>query len=223
MSERFGYDRNDDGRVSFGERVADMFDGGGRGRSGPQFEGGGVISRIGNALGGPGVIGFGGDGGGNRGARIGSTVGGMMFGPLGMLGGGLLGGMLGGGNRGGAAPTAPTPRPASPAPAGARPRPTPASALAPTSSAVPRQRPFAPTDAAIPVMPPSPSPSTMNLPPATMRFVEQYGASPDAMRQASLERMLGMTRPMPRPMAPPPMMIDRATGMPIAMSPPRIP
>jgi hypothetical protein len=30
--ERFGYDRNEDGRISFGERVRDMFDGGGRGQ-----------------------------------------------------------------------------------------------------------------------------------------------------------------------------------------------
>jgi hypothetical protein len=52
--ERFGYDRNEDGRISFGERVRDMFDGGGRGQSGPRFEGGGLLSDIGNALGGPG-------------------------------------------------------------------------------------------------------------------------------------------------------------------------
>ena len=46
----------------------DMRDGGGKGRSGPTFEGGGIISTIGNAMGGPGNAPFtiGGDDGGNN-------------------------------------------------------------------------------------------------------------------------------------------------------------
>jgi hypothetical protein len=36
---------------------ADMFDGGGAGQSGDKFEGGGIISEIGNALGGPKIFG----------------------------------------------------------------------------------------------------------------------------------------------------------------------
>ena len=37
--------------------VSDMFDGGGAGASGPTFEGGGIISAIGNSLGGPKIFG----------------------------------------------------------------------------------------------------------------------------------------------------------------------
>ena len=36
---------------------SDMFDGGGPGQSGPEFEGGGIISAIGNSLGGPKIFG----------------------------------------------------------------------------------------------------------------------------------------------------------------------
>ena len=36
---------------------SDMFDGGGPGQSGPEFEGGGIISAIGNSLGGPSIFG----------------------------------------------------------------------------------------------------------------------------------------------------------------------
>ena len=36
---------------------SDMFDGGGAGQSGPEFEGGGIISAIGNSLGGPSIFG----------------------------------------------------------------------------------------------------------------------------------------------------------------------
>ena len=36
---------------------SDMFDGGGAGQSGPEFEGGGIISAIGNSLGGPKIFG----------------------------------------------------------------------------------------------------------------------------------------------------------------------
>ena len=36
---------------------SDMFDGGGAGASGPEFEGGGIISAIGNSLGGPSIFG----------------------------------------------------------------------------------------------------------------------------------------------------------------------
>ena len=51
----WGWDRNNDGEVSLGERLSDMLDGGGKGQSGDQFEGGGVLSDIGNFLGGPGT------------------------------------------------------------------------------------------------------------------------------------------------------------------------
>lgn len=54
-TEGFGYDMNGDGRISLTERIGDMLDGGGPGQSGDQFEGGGVLSDIGNALGGPGT------------------------------------------------------------------------------------------------------------------------------------------------------------------------
>jgi hypothetical protein len=37
--------------------ISDMFDGGGAGQSGDKFEGGGIISEIGNALGGPKIFG----------------------------------------------------------------------------------------------------------------------------------------------------------------------
>jgi hypothetical protein len=42
----------------------DMRDGGGKGTSGPKFEGGGVLSMLGNAMGGPGNAPFAGGGGG---------------------------------------------------------------------------------------------------------------------------------------------------------------
>ena len=75
----------------------DMFDGGGPGRSGERFEGGGALSSLGNALGGPAMFG-GGDGGGmNMGRAAGSMMGGMAFGPI----GGLLGGMIGQNMQGG--------------------------------------------------------------------------------------------------------------------------
>jgi hypothetical protein len=164
--QRYGYNDAEGNRVS---ALRDMFNGGGPGQSGPTFQGGGIISSLGNAMGGPSAFGFG-EGGGdtNRGATIGRTVGGMMFGPLGFIGGGLLGNMLGGGMRRGSAmaPTAsemPTQRP-SPAMVAAR---------SPAASIVPMQRPFAPTDAAVPTMPSVPS--IMNMPGAVERFITQYG------------------------------------------------
>jgi hypothetical protein len=96
--ERFGYDRNEDGRISFGERVRDMFDGGGRGQSGPRFEGGGLLSDIGNALGGPGGFSGSNDNGGgfiSPGGLLGGAIGGAFFGPFGGLLGGLLGRQMG--------------------------------------------------------------------------------------------------------------------------------
>jgi len=50
--------------------LRDRFDGGGPGRSGDRFEGGGIFSAIGNALGGPGAIGFGPRDGGGDGATM---------------------------------------------------------------------------------------------------------------------------------------------------------
>ena len=164
--QRFGYNDAEGNRVS---ALRDMFDGGGAGRSGPTFQGGGIISSLGNAMGGPSSFGFA-EGGGdtNRGATIGRTVGGMMFGPLGFIGGGLLGNMLGGGMRRNSA-MAPT---ASEMPA-QRPSPAMVAARSPASSIVPMQRPFAPTDAAVPTMPSVPS--IMNMPGAVERFITQYG------------------------------------------------
>jgi hypothetical protein len=128
--ERFGYDRNEDGRISLGERVRDMLDGGGRGQSGPRFEGGGLLSDIGNALGGPGGFSGSNDNGGgfiSPGGLLGGAIGGAFFGPFGGLLGGLLGRQIGRGRQavptpdGGAAslmapamaprPTVPTMRP----------------------------------------------------------------------------------------------------------------
>jgi hypothetical protein len=100
--ERFGYDRNEDGRISFGERVRDMFDGGGRGQPGARFEGGGLLSDIGNALGGPGGRNRGNDNGGgfiSPGGLLGNAIGGAFFGPLGGLLGGLLGRQIGRGQQ----------------------------------------------------------------------------------------------------------------------------
>ena len=49
--ERFGYTDAEGNRVS---ALRDMLDGGGRGQRGDRFEGGGLLSSFGNALGGPG-------------------------------------------------------------------------------------------------------------------------------------------------------------------------
>ena len=46
----YGQDFNKDGRIGFGERIRDMFDGGGPAVSGGPFRGGGILSAIGNAL-----------------------------------------------------------------------------------------------------------------------------------------------------------------------------
>lgn len=88
MAEQSTADRG--GFTSF----RDMFDGGGPGRSGDRFEGGGALSSLGNAFGGPGMFG-GGEGGMGRAA--GSVMGGMAFGPI----GGLLGGLIGQNMQGG--------------------------------------------------------------------------------------------------------------------------
>lgn len=53
--ENKGVDLATGGPTSFWK---DIRDGGGPGRSGPRFEGGGIISHIGNAFGGPGVVPF---------------------------------------------------------------------------------------------------------------------------------------------------------------------
>ena len=250
--QRYGYNDAEGNRVS---ALRDMFNGGGPGRSGPTFQGGGIISSLGNAMGGPSAFGFG-EGGGdtNRGATIGRTVGGMMFGPLGFIGGGLLGNMLGGGMRRNPA-MAPT---ASEMPA-QRPSPAMVAARSPAASIVPMQRPFAPTDARVPTMPYVPS--IMNMPGAVERFITQYGTleptipntimmDPAAytppplpgvvMMDSSLSMSpLGVNRPritangyMPRvgmvndPMMDPRNMvslpIDRMTGRPMAMQPPRV-
>lgn len=210
--------------------VRDMFDGGGPGRSGPTFQGGGIISDIGNAMGGPSS--FGGEGG-NRGATIGRTVGGAMFGPLGMVGGGILGNMLGGGMNRGQAPAA------SPMPVQRR-------APSPAMAAMPRPAAYAPTPAGAPMStqpgffaPPQVMPSAVD------RFIAQYGgytppALPGAVPMSSGVTMPGgVTMPrmaatgyMPRASMPmDPMMdprnmvslpIDRMTGRPMAMTPPRV-
>lgn len=65
--------------------LRDMFDGGGPGRSGERFEGGGILSSIGNAFGSPREGGF------DAGRMAGSLAGGAIAGPF----GGLLGGLIG--------------------------------------------------------------------------------------------------------------------------------
>lgn len=232
--------------------LRDMFDGGGPGRSGSQFEGGGVLSSIGNAMGGPAAFSFGGDDSTrSRGATIGRTVGGMMFGPLGMIGGGILGNMIGRGRGSAQAPRAsmtPTQRPS----------PAMVAAMPPSASTVPMQRPFAPTDAAVPAMPTMPS--VMGMPGAVERFIAQYGTLAPAIPNTIVMDPAAYTPPaLPGavPMSQPPMMsggvdqmgvplvgylprvampvdpmidprnmvslpVDRMTGRPMAMTPPRL-
>lgn len=199
--QRYGYSDAEGNRVS---ALRDMFNGGGPGRSGPEFQGGGIISSLGNAMGGPASFGFG-EGGGdtNRGATIGRTVGGMMFGPLGFIGGGLLGNMLGGGMRRNPA-MAPT---ASEMPA-QRPSPAMVAAMAPSASTVPMQRPFAPTDAAVPTMPTMPS--VMGMPGAVERFMAQYGTLAPAIPNTIMMDPAAYTPP-PLPGT---VMMDPAFSMP---------
>ncbi|MGA0926997.1 MAG: hypothetical protein ACO3RW_07350 [Burkholderiaceae bacterium] len=91
--QRYGYTDESGNRVS---ALRDMFNGGGPGQSGTTFQGGGALSSLGNALGGP--ANFGGGDGINMGRVAGSAIGGMALGPV----GGLLGGLVGGGmGRGG--------------------------------------------------------------------------------------------------------------------------
>lgn len=249
--QRFGYSDAEGNRVS---ALRDMFDGGGRGRSGPTFQGGGVISDLGNAMGGPASFGFG-EGGGdtNRGATIGRTVGGMMFGPLGFIGGGLLGNMLGGGMRRGSA-MAPT---ASEMPT-QRPSPAMVSAMAPQASMRPQMNPARMGNVPMSAQPgalsvPPTMPSIMDMPGAVERFMAQYGGMPSMqggytppplpgvvmMDPAFSMPSPGVNMPMmpangymPRagmvndPMTDPRNMvslpIDRMTGRPMAMQPPRV-
>jgi hypothetical protein len=75
----------------------DMFDGGGPGRSGDRFEGGGVLSDLGNAMGGPSMFG-GGEGGGSLMASLGGLVGMALGGPAGAAIGSGIGSLAGGGN-----------------------------------------------------------------------------------------------------------------------------
>lgn len=68
VEQGWGWDKNGDGKISLGERLGDMLDGGGKNQSGEEFEGGGVLSDIGNFLGGPGTgEGAGPDAGGGEG------------------------------------------------------------------------------------------------------------------------------------------------------------
>ena len=91
--QRYGYTDESGNRVS---ALRDMFNGGGPGQSGTTFQGGGALSSLGNALGGPAM--FGGGDGVNMGRVAGGAIGGMALGPV----GGLLGGLVGGGmGRGG--------------------------------------------------------------------------------------------------------------------------
>jgi len=170
-------ENNPGGYINF----RDMFDGGGRGRSGDRFEGGGLLSVIGNALGGPGMF-----GGRGQAAPIESAM------PM------------------------------------ARPAFAPAMA-APASSQMPMQRPFAPTDAAIPPAMDAPIDSLPNMmdlmadmPPAVQRFLMQYGQAPDQMMAAFPQSPNMSVAPRAPAYNPPPITFDRATGMPIAMMPPRV-
>jgi hypothetical protein len=76
--------------------IQDMFDGGGPGRSGSQFEGGGVLSDIGNAMGGPAMFGGGGEGGGLM-SSLGGLIGMALGGPAGAALGSGLGSLASGG------------------------------------------------------------------------------------------------------------------------------
>jgi len=85
--QSYGYTDAEGNRVS---ALRDMFNGGGAGQAGSQFQGGGILSSIGNALGGPGGGGF------DPGRAAGSMIGGMALGPVGGLLGGLIGQNMGG-------------------------------------------------------------------------------------------------------------------------------
>jgi hypothetical protein len=93
--QRYGYTDESGNRVS---AMRDMFNGGGPGQSGTTFQGGGLLSDIGNALGGPGGFSGGNDNGGgfiSPGGLLGGAIGGAFFGPFGGLLGGLLGRQMG--------------------------------------------------------------------------------------------------------------------------------
>ena len=97
--QRYGYTDESGNRVS---AMRDMFNGGGPGQSGTTFQGGGLLSDIGNALGGPGAFSGGNDNGGgfiSPGGLLGGAIGGAFFGPLGGLLGGLLGRQIGRGQQ----------------------------------------------------------------------------------------------------------------------------
>ena len=126
FSTTYGRDYNEDGRISFGEKMRDMTDRGGPGNSGGAFIGGGILSTIGNLA--TGQFGYDSDGdgrisiaertadmrdGGGAGRAGARFVGGGTFGALGNMlggpsafrGGSTVGGGLGvpggGGNMGG--------------------------------------------------------------------------------------------------------------------------
>ena len=97
--QRYGYTDESGNRVS---AMRDMFNGGGPGQSGTTFQGGGLLSDIGNALGGPGGFSGGNDNGGgfiSPGGLLGGAIGGAFFGPFGGLLGGLLGRQIGRGRQ----------------------------------------------------------------------------------------------------------------------------
>lgn len=258
MPENNGNERPSYGYTTeSGERVSalrDRFNGGGPGRSGPRFEGGGIISDIGNAMGGPSMFGGGGGdgGGGNRGATIGRIAGGMMFGPLGMIGGGLLGNMLGGGMRRGLAQGVSQVPTQAPRPAGV---PAPL-AMAPMRSPAPAMRPTTPGNVPLSAQPgffapPQVMPPIIGMPGAVERFMAQYGGMPTVQAgytppalPGAVPMSNGVTMPSIDPMSSPmvgymprasmpmdPMMdprnmvslpIDPMTGRPMAMMPPRL-
>jgi len=206
--QRYGYNDAEGNRVS---ALRDRFNGGGPGQSGSTFQGGGVISDIGNAMGGPSSFGFA-EGGGdtNRGATIGRTVGGMMFGPLGFIGGGLLGNMLGGGMRRNPA-MAPT---ASEMPA-QRPSPAMVAAMAPQASMRPQMNPARMGNVPMSAQPgalsvPPTMPSIMNMPGAVERFITQYGTLAPAIPNTIMMDPAAYTPP-PLPGT---VMMDPAYSMP---------
>jgi hypothetical protein len=127
--QRYGYTDESGNRVS---AMRDMFNGGGPGQSGTTFQGGGLLSDIGNALGGPGGFSGGNDNGGgfiSPGGLLGGAIGGAFFGPFGGLLGGLLGRQIGRG------------RQAVPTPDGGEAS-LMASAMAPATSSAPTMRPL---------------------------------------------------------------------------------
>lgn len=200
--QRYGYTTEGGERVS---ALRDMFNGGGPGQSGPTFQGGGILSAIGNALGGPSMFGGGSDEGGNAmggflspAGMVGGALGGALFGPFGGLLGSIIGRQIGRGNQ--AVPTPDGNAPSLMAPAMA-PAST-AARLAPALSARPQMRSSGPGPMVPNYMPMQPG---MNVMPDGETFLRQDLAVIPAMRGPMMtmpQTDIGTVRPF----------ISRSTG-----------